>query len=142
MSGPGIGKILLENAKVFLISTKEIKIDADVYIHVKGYSLARVTHLDIENPELEKIVKPKSGFYASLKREKHGFKIKFDKPSRFDEKAIFGIVVKHEDLKNLVPANKTYRCWVGGKIGGIYIGFKKEIIEKLEKIAIPKLKLS
>jgi hypothetical protein len=34
----------------------------------------------------------------------------------------------------LKKGEKT-RTWVGGKEGGIYIGFKKEQIEKLEKIA-------
>jgi uncharacterized metal-binding protein len=56
MSGPGIGKLLLEDVRVF-VDNKEIK--ADVYIHVKGFSLARVTHLDIESDELNKILKPK-----------------------------------------------------------------------------------
>jgi uncharacterized metal-binding protein len=53
------GKVLLENAQVF-IDGKEIK--ADVYIHIKRFSLARVTHLNIESEELNKILKPKEVF--------------------------------------------------------------------------------
>jgi len=44
MSGPGEGKIKIGKA--------------DVYIHVKGKSGATVTHLDIELPELNEIIKP------------------------------------------------------------------------------------
>lgn len=64
MSGPGDGKILLGKA--------------DVYIHLKGKSGASVTHLDIEMPELNDIVKPgestyvggkEGGVFIGLKRE-------------------------------------------------------------------------
>lgn len=40
---------------------------ADVYIHEKGKSLARVTHIDIELEELNKIVKPKEASYVQGK---------------------------------------------------------------------------
>jgi len=40
------GKIRL-NAEVYLLPEDE-KIDADVYIHLRGYSRAKVTHLDVE----------------------------------------------------------------------------------------------
>ena len=64
MSGPGEGKIKLGKA--------------DVYIHLKGKSGATVTHLDIELPELNDILKPgensyvgakKGGFFIGLKKE-------------------------------------------------------------------------
>ena len=44
MSGPGEGKMKIGTA--------------DVYIHLKGKSGASVTHLDIELPELNDIIKP------------------------------------------------------------------------------------
>ena len=40
MSGAGEGKIELKDAKV--------------YIHVKGKSGARITHIDVEHPEINK----------------------------------------------------------------------------------------
>ena len=43
MSGPGEGKKLLKGVKV--------------YIHEKGKSNARITHVDIESPEIAKIIK-------------------------------------------------------------------------------------
>lgn len=72
MSGPGEGKYLLKGAKV--------------YIHEKGKSMARITHIDIEHPLIGKIIQPKEATYAA------------------------------------------------GKEGGCFIGLKKSMIEKAEKI--------
>ena len=123
MTGPGIGKLLLENAKVF-IDGKEIK--ADVYIHVKGFSLAKVTHLDVESEELNKILKPKEGGFFSIHGIGGGIEIKFEKNR---------VKVSHEFLNEVLRKGEKIRTWVGGKESGIYIGFKKEQIIKLEKVA-------
>jgi hypothetical protein len=72
MSGAGYGKKFLGKA--------------DVYIHEKGKSMARITHIDIELPELNDIVE---------------------------------------------PGEATY---VQGKEGGVFIGLKKEMIQRAEKI--------
>lgn len=72
MSGPGEGKKLLGKA--------------DVYLHEKGKSNARITHIDIELDKLNEIVK---------------------------------------------EGEATY---VQGKDGGVFIGLKKEMIERAEKI--------
>ena len=53
MSGPGEGKIKLGKA--------------DVYLHVKGKSGARITHVDIELDELNKIIKDKEATYCAGK---------------------------------------------------------------------------
>jgi len=64
MSGPGEGKIILGKA--------------DVYLHLKGKSGSTVTHVDIELPELNKIIKSgessfaggkKGGVFLGLKKE-------------------------------------------------------------------------
>ncbi|RMD65546.1 hypothetical protein D6817_05820 [Candidatus Pacearchaeota archaeon] len=73
MSGPGEGKIKIGKA--------------DVYIHLKGKSRALITHVDVELPELNEIIK---------------------------------------------PGENTY---VGGKRGGVFIGLKREMIERAEKTA-------
>lgn len=73
MSGPGKGKKLLGKA--------------NVYVHEKGKSKARVTHIDIELEELNKIIKNKEASY------------------------------------------------VQGKSGGVFIGLKKEMIERAEKLS-------
>lgn len=72
MSGEGEGKIKLGKA--------------DIYIHLKGKSNARITHIDIENPKLNKIIKNKEATYCA------------------------------------------------GKEGGVFIGLKKEMIKKAEKL--------
>jgi hypothetical protein len=53
MSGPAHGKKLLGKA--------------NVYIHDQGKSNARITHIDIELPELNKIIKPKEPTYVQGK---------------------------------------------------------------------------
>lgn len=53
MSGPGEGKTELKGAKV--------------YIHEKGKSFARITHIDVEHPDLNKIIKNKEATYAAGK---------------------------------------------------------------------------
>jgi hypothetical protein len=73
MTGPGEGKINLGKAQV--------------YLHLKGKSRARVTHIDIELDKLNEIIKDKESSY------------------------------------------------VGGKKGGVFLGLKKEMIERAEKLA-------
>jgi hypothetical protein len=53
MTGPGEGKIKLGKA--------------DVYVHLKGKSNARVTHVDIELEELNKIIEPGESSYVQAK---------------------------------------------------------------------------
>lgn len=53
MSGPGEGKIKLGKA--------------DVYLHLKGKSNARITHIDIELDEINKILKPGESTYVGAK---------------------------------------------------------------------------
>jgi hypothetical protein len=128
MTGPGEGKLLLKNAKV-LINNKEIF--AEVYIHLKG-SFAKVTHLDIENEELNKILKPKEGGFFYVYGIGNGIEINFGKNR---------VKILHEFLNEVLSKNEKVKTWVGGKDGGIYIGFKKEQILKLEKIAKEKFNM-
>lgn len=55
MSGPGYGKHRIKDVKV--------------YIHEKGKSFARITHIDIESPEINKIIKKGEATYCA---GKHG----------------------------------------------------------------------
>lgn len=72
MSGPGEGKKFLGKA--------------DVYLHEKGKSMARATHIDIELEKLNKIIKDKEATYCA------------------------------------------------GKPGGVFIGLKKEMLKRAEKM--------
>jgi len=73
MSGPGEGKFEIKGVKA--------------YIHIKGKSNARITHLDIESDEIAEIVKEKEATYCA------------------------------------------------GKPGGVFIGLKKEMIQRAERLA-------
>ena len=53
MSGPGEGKIKLGKA--------------DIYLHIKGKSGARITHIDVELPILNKIIKAGENTYVGGK---------------------------------------------------------------------------
>lgn len=125
MTGPGEGKIPLI-ANVFLSGRQ---IDAVVYIHLKGLSLARVTHLDIESPQLNLGIgkgagKDKKGDFLSI----HGIEEGIQVPQ-------IDVIISCTQLNDaLRPGYKT-RTWVGQKEDGIYIGFRKEHLLKLEKIA-------
>ena len=72
MTGAGEGKIKLGKA--------------DVYLHVKGKSNARITHVDIELEELNEIIKDGEATYCA------------------------------------------------GKPGGVFLGLKREMISRAEKI--------
>ena len=72
MSGPGEGKKLIGKA--------------DVYIHVKGKSNARITHVDVELDKLNEIIKDGEATYCA------------------------------------------------GKGGGVFLGLKKEMIARAEKL--------
>jgi len=60
---------------------------ADVYIHLKGKSRARITHIDVELDELNKIIEPGEATYCQ------------------------------------------------GKEGGVFLGLKKEMIKRAEKLS-------
>lgn len=53
MSGPGEGKYEIKNVKV--------------YIHEKGKSRARITHIDIESDEINKIIEDGESTYCAGK---------------------------------------------------------------------------
>ena len=128
MTGPGEGKVKLE-AEVLLALRSGIESrlnGAEVYVHVKGYSLARVTHLDIEHPSLNAFIPPSGGKYLRVKGIDGGLQV-------FQGKTY--VKVLNPELNRILSNGEATITWVGGKLGGIYIGFKKEHIRKLEDIA-------
>lgn len=118
MTGPAEGKIPLK-ANVFLGSKK---IPASVYIHLKGYAFARVTHLDIESPKLN-LMKGK-GDFLSIYGIEDGIQI----PD-------LDLIVSCSMLNKILDVGEKTRTWVGQKENGIYIGFRKAQVLKLEKIS-------
>jgi len=48
------------------------------------------------------------------------------------------VIILEPLLNKVLEEGKSTRVWVGRKYDGIYIGFRKEEIEKLEKVALEK----
>lgn len=128
MTGPALGKIKIQNAKVYILeAAKMYELDgAEVYIHLKGFSYARVTHLDIEHEKLNNIIR-KDGGYFKIKGIPYGLVIHLTRDKR--------IVVRHKVINDILMDSEDTFTWVGSKPDGIYIGFKKKHILKLEKLA-------
>ena len=139
MAGEAFGKLKLVNTTVFLVSkNSKIKLKKPtVYIHLKGYAFARVTHLDIEHEIMDNIIPPKRGYFLNIHGIKGGIEIKVEKEIEYEKKKfeVKRIEILHPLLNRILKEGEKTRTWVGGKFGGIYIGFKKKEVEKLEKIA-------
>ena len=128
MTGDALGKIKIPDAKVFVTkqnNTYELR-DPNVYIHLKGYSYARVTHLDIEHRDLNNLIQGKGGYYR-IEGIPYGIVIHIEQGRK--------IVVRHKLLNEILTENESLYTWIGSKVDGIYIGFKKKYIPKLEKLA-------
>ncbi|RLE74097.1 MAG: hypothetical protein DRJ44_08015 [Thermoprotei archaeon] len=137
LTGPGEGKIPL-NAKIKLCSrNKCVSIECDVYLHVKGYSLARVTHVDIEEKILNEIVKPKKSQYCFYKVNDDSVCIYLRNPiySKSLNILVRRIIIESKELAEALGESTRSWVFVGGKYGGIFLGFKKEQMEKLEQLA-------
>lgn len=73
MSGPGEGKIKIGKA--------------DVYVHLKGKSEARITHIDVELPELNEFIKPGENSYVGGKEGRVFIGLKKKMIERIEKKA-------------------------------------------------------
>jgi len=125
MTGPCYGKIPINIT--FLVDNKDIPCEA--YIHVKGYARANVTHLDLEGFEIEGL---EDGSPSVIIGGDDGFTIILMKEAK-----LAGIKTKKMKILGLKLLEKGKRsgAWVGVKEGGLYIGFKKEVLKRLEEIA-------
>jgi len=141
MTGPGPGKILI-NAEIILASkTRKFPINCQTYIHLKGYSNARVTHIDIECPSINNIIKPNISMYGILNITKDNLEIVLFKPIIMKKPALVirKIIICSQELINKLKGKSREIVYIGGKEGGIFLGFKKDIIEILEKEYFPLL---
>lgn len=129
MTGPGPGKIQIDCKKLIIIKEdRKIELTPVLYIHVKGYSLARVTHIDIEYPQLETIIGLKHREIAPALLTKIG-NIIIIKSRKLKTR----IEIHSTTLNNLIPPAYSDGCVIGGKTDGIFIGIKKELIKILEE---------
>ena len=136
MTGAAEGKIPLRGF-VELIDDSAYRLDCDIYLHIKGYSLARVTHIDLENPILNKIVKPKKAMYLPFKVGYSKIIIFLKKTIRINnpDVTIKKISIYCPELVDALGEDKSSYVYVGGKFGGVFLGFKKDFIKRLEALA-------
>jgi len=134
------GKIRID-AKVYVVSQGEkleVK-EASVYIHVKGYMRAKVTHLDVEDRVLGKIIRRGRGNMLEITGVQGGIEIRLKHPTEINlgqsKILVRSLELLHPILNKILKTGESTVTWVGRKYDGIYIGFKKPQIEKLEHIA-------
>lgn len=130
MTGPGEGKIPLD-AKVYLSWRR---VECDVYLHVRGYSLARVTHLDVESGVLNEAIPPRASTYATAYTAAGSLRLRFREPLKFSFGPVRELVIECSVLCEALGAMRDV-VFVGGKEGGIFLGFRREQIGKLEELA-------
>jgi len=134
------GKIKLD-AQTFLLPRRD-KVYASIYIHLKGYARARVSHLDIEKVGLGKVIHRGRGNFLQVKGIKQGMEITMreSKEVEIDGKKseVSSVIILNPLLNEVLEEGKSTKVWVGRKYDGIYIGFRKEEIENLEKAALEK----
>jgi len=141
------GKIRID-AQVYLVSQEEkLKAtEAPVYIHVKGYMRARVTHLDVENRALGKIIHRGRGNMLEITGIQNGIQIKPKHPTEINldgtRIVVQSLELLHPILNKVLNTGDSTVTWVGRKYDGIYVGFKKLEIEKLESIVKKKYGVS
>jgi hypothetical protein len=107
-----------------------VELRPQVYVHLKGFSRARVTHLDIEDPGLNELVPPGTSMYARARGTVTGITLDF---SRYLPGVILELVSPR--LRRVLRPGETTIVYVGGKNGGIFLGFKKPFIKRMEELA-------
>ena len=124
MTGPAEGKLPLV-ASVYL--NEEKLEDAHVYVHLKGFSRATVTHLDVEHPSLSPLIPPKVRTFIWIVGIEDGILIRTEKEDR--------VKVLCPLFNTVLPQGEKTKTCVGGKFNGLFIGFRKRELVKLEAIA-------
>jgi len=132
------GKLRL-NASTILMPC-ERKVDAEVYIHLKGYARARVSHLDIEKIGLGKVIRRGRGNFLEIRGVENGLEVILQDECQIildeEELTVSSIVINYSLLNEIIEKKKSTKAWIGRKYDGIYISFRKAELEKLEKMAL------
>ena len=134
------GKLRLDASAILMPCEK--KIDAEVYIHLKGYARARVSHLDIEKIGLGKVIRRGRGNFLEVRGVENGLEVILREKRQIildgEEIVVLSIVVACSLLNEVIEKEKSTRAWIGRKYDGIYIGFRRAELERLEKLALEK----
>lgn len=118
------GKLPLD-ARIFLNDEEELT-DAHVYLHLKGYARATVTHLDLEHPALASLIPPKTRTFIWIIGIEGGILIRTEGNDT--------VKVLSSHLTTVLPPGQKTRTCVGGKANGLFIGFRRPELRKLEAL--------
>jgi hypothetical protein len=134
------GKLRLDACAILMPCEREI--DAEVYIHLKGYARARVSHLDVEKIGLGKVIRRGRGNFLEIRGVENGLEVVLREKCQIildgEEFTVSSIIIVSPSLNKIVEKDGSTRVWVGRKYDGIYIGFRKAEMKKLEKMALKK----
>jgi hypothetical protein len=134
------GKLRLDASTILMPCEK--KIDAEVYIHLKGYARARVSHVDIEKIGLGKVIRRGRGNFLEVRGVENGLEVILREKRQIildgEEIVVSSIVITCPLLNEIIEKEKSTRAWIGRKYDGIYIGFRRAELERLEKLALEK----
>ncbi len=131
MTGPGPGKVKLDVSVVLVYAGSVERLEADVYLHLRGWSRARVTHLDVEAPGVERLVGGLgSGVGAWIRSITAGIAV--------EPRGLPWRLELRGDILNVLERVGGCRGFVGGKHGGIFIGMESKCLRMLEEEAAKK----
>ena len=118
----------------------ETKIDAEIHIHLKGYTKVRVSHLDVEKTGLGKVIRRGRGNFLEIMGVESGLEVVLRERCQIildgEEFTVSSILIASSLLSKVVQKGALTRAWVDRKYDGIYIGFRKAELESLEKLAL------
>jgi hypothetical protein len=112
------------DAQVFL--NDEELTNAHVYLHLKGYARATVTHLDLEHPSLAGLIPPQTRTFIWIIGIEGGILIRTEGNDT--------VKVLSSHLTTVLPQGQKTRTCVGGKTNGLFIGFRIRELRKLEAL--------
>ncbi|RLE60206.1 MAG: hypothetical protein DRJ35_03930 [Thermoprotei archaeon] len=136
MTGPGPGKIKIPSKVVFCNKKGCRELDVVVYLHLKGLSRARVTHIDLEGDKIEDLFC--SDTYVRVSVSGGLMRIY---PTRGTQEDMFELRIISDVFRKIFKEGKILSWgFLGKKEGGIYIGFKKDVLESLERYGFKILK--
>lgn len=119
MTGPCEGKVPLECET--LLNGEGI--ECEVYIHLKGFAGATVTHLDIESPSLNLMVG--EGNHGPVVGMQGGIKLRV---------ARHRVEVRCPALNHVLEEGRRTFTWIGQKEDGIFVGFRMAEMERLDAL--------
>ncbi len=106
------------------------ELDAEVYLHLRGWSRARVTHVDVEAPGLEDRLLGGAGrgTGAWIRCLPDGVSVEpRGHPWRLE--------LRGDELLATLRYEGGCRGYIGGKHGGVFIGMESRCLRILEKEA-------